>query len=97
MLRLVEELMDGSLAGQQKVGQGLAWRAVFQQHGGYQGLGNGLVRHSSAPEQRAAVQQNRRPAREKTSVTLDQFFYDFKFKRSNFIHKDSLGNLAGST
>lgn len=62
VLWLVEQLMDGGLPGQQEVSQGLAGGAALQQHGGHQGLSDGLVRHGPAPQQRPAVQQDGGPA-----------------------------------
>lgn len=63
MLWLIQELMDGGFPGQQEVGKGLPWRAVLQQHGGHQGLSNGLVRHRPSPQERPAVQENGGPAK----------------------------------
>lgn len=61
MLRLVEQLVNAGLPSQQEVSQGLARWAVLQEHGGHQGLCNGLVWYCTPPQQRLTVEQDSWP------------------------------------
>lgn len=58
MVWLVEKLLDGQFPGQEEVGEGLARRAVLQQHDGTQGFGHRLVRHRLALQQGLALLQD---------------------------------------
>lgn len=62
MLRLVEQLVNGSFSGEQEISQGLTWGTALKQHGGYKGFSNSLVRHRPASQKRLAVKQNGGPA-----------------------------------
>lgn len=61
---LVEALLDGQLPGQEEVSEGLAWRAVLQQHDGTQGFRHRLVRHRLALQQGLALLQDGGSGRE---------------------------------
>ena len=58
MMWLVEELLNGQFPGQKEVSEGLAWRAVLQQHDGTQGFCYCLVRHGLALQQGLALLQD---------------------------------------
>lgn len=55
---LVEKLLNGQLPGQKEVGEGLAWRAVLQEHDSTQGFCYCLVRDGLALQQGLALLQD---------------------------------------
>lgn len=58
VLLLVEKLLERRLPGHEEVGEGLARRALLQEHDGAQRLGHRLVRHRLVLQQRLTLLQD---------------------------------------